>query len=112
MGAWESNDIPGLKFKDLRRTTEEVKYHSVLVIQEDVLNSALAAQLQSEDKIGQIYHLDLMFSGLISAWAVLALLEGYTYHVNKIRDSRIFKTGVSQDTVRILNEWDAIFPQR
>ena len=104
LAAWESNDIPGLRFHTLRPSDDDFRYHSGFAVKEDALVSALAKDIPSEDELYQNYHLNLMFSGQISIWAIQALLEGYTYHINKIRDSDIFKTGVRKNTVKVLKE--------
>ena len=102
--AWQSTKIPGLKFQPPTHSESKLRYHSVLAIREDDLDSAMTDAPQGKDRTYQIFHLDLMFSGLISVWAILPLLEGYTYRINKVRDSSIFRTGIRQNPVKVLEE--------
>ena len=91
--AWRSVDIPYLKFSEVQTRNRAPRYHSILAVRESDLDSDRSARIHSIDE--QIPH-------LLSRWAILPLIEGYSQHLNAIRDSALFRSKSRQNSVKIL----------
>ena len=90
---WRSVDIPCLKFSEGRTGNSTPRYHSILAVRESDLDS---------DRSARIHSIDREMQHLISRWAILPLLVGYSQHLNAIRDSALFRSNSRQNSTKIL----------
>ena len=47
-------------------------------------------------------YIDITLPALLSVWAILPLLEGYTQHIRKVRDSAMLKPTAQQNSIDVL----------
>lgn len=100
---WQSKDIPGLKLGMLGRTEHNLQYHSILAAKESNFNKErMGTSGYQTGRESQISYIDRRIKGLLSRWAILPLLEGYSRHLSTIRDSATFRSRSRQDPVGIL----------
>ena len=85
--AWESSRVPGLKFRMPERGNNNPPYHSLLAINEDQHMTAIPEYYNHPDREARILHVDSCMPGLLMLWSILPMLEGYTQHLNDVRDS-------------------------
>ena len=97
---WLCEDIPGLKFADSRDL--DPRYHSIFAIRESDLKKQKTDVQSNSDRFAQILYIDDLIKNLLSRWAVLPLLEGYSQHLNAVRDSALFRSKSRQNSIRIL----------
>ncbi len=95
--AWQSEKTPGLKFTDSHWRDRAPQYHSILASRGSDFNEEKFNMLHGE---GVLF--DMAMSELLSRWAMLSLLEGYSQRLNALRDSSLFRPGSRQSSVKIL----------
>ena len=78
---------PGLKFRMPNQMERIPRYHSILAIKEDRLISGMPEYYGTTNRATRIAHIDRMLPKLLSLWSLLPMLEGYTQHLNMVRDS-------------------------
>ena len=101
--AWESTQTGGLKFKPFHRRAREGQYHSILSIKESAIPDSLVKPYGGEKKPSMFSSLNMSFPGILSLWACISLLEGYTRHLGKIRDSASFRLATDRNTIEKLH---------
>ena len=89
---WKSSAVPGLKLKMPSGIERHLQYHSILAVNEMRHKSALPDYFHSSSKETRIAHVGQLMSRLLTLWAVLPMLEGYTRHLNEVRDSKALET--------------------
>ena len=97
---WQSVDIPCLKFSEGRTRNRAPRYHTILAIRESDLPKDNIQS--SSDRLARIHSIDRGIQHLLSRWAILPLIEGYSQHLNAIRDSALFRSKSRQNSVKIL----------
>ena len=102
--AWRSTSIPGLKFGTSQETEHNPRYHSICAMKENECIEAITSLQGSSDRSSRIDYVGEMMPTLISLWAILPLLEGYTQYLNKVRDPDIFKPKTRLTPVNILEK--------
>ena len=96
MGLWSAFDVweyasnPGLKFRMPDRTERHGPYHSLLAVNEDRLIGTIPEYYGGTDREARIAYMDTVMSRLLTLWSILPMLEGYTQHLNNVRDSGTF----------------------
>ena len=94
---WRCAKNPGLKFRDFSRSPghEDIDRHAVLVARESDLDGSWLrtrkgngpGMWSTQNRQAQGLHIDETINGLLSRRALLQLLEGYSQHLNAVRDS-------------------------
>ena len=95
--AWQSEKTPRLKFTDSFWRDHDPQYHSILAIRGSNFDEEKFNMLHGE---GVLF--GIAMSELLSRWAILSLLEGYSQRLNALRDSSLFRPGSRQSSVKIL----------
>ena len=94
--AWESSRIPGLKFRMPDSGDNSPPYHSLLTINEGRHIDTIPDYYGGSGKEARILHVDSFMPSMLRLWSILPMLEGYTQHLNDVRDSAtIRRTGRS-----------------
>ena len=83
---WESSGTPGLKFRMPNYVERNPRYHSILAIKEDRHIDGMPDFYGGTDRYARIVHVDQVMPKLLSLWSILPMLEGYTQHLNMVRD--------------------------
>ena len=99
---WKSSRMTGLKFRITDPVGRQPAYHSVLAIKENRHIDTIPERFGSTDRASRIVHIDDLMPNLLCLWSILPMLEGYTQHLSKIRDSAIFKPRARRDPVGTL----------
>jgi len=94
--AWQSADMPGLKFSVLRRNERDPRYHSILATKESDFDDEKITSWGGSGRTGQISYIDEIFTSLLSRRAILTLLEGYSWHLDAMRDAATSRPGARQ----------------
>ena len=101
--AWESTQTSGLKFKPFHRRVREGQYHSILSIKESAILDSHVKLYGGEKKLSMFNSLNMSFPDILSLWACISLLEGYTRHLGEIRDSASFRLATDRNTIAKLH---------
>ncbi len=101
--AWESTRTSGLKFKPFHRGARDGQHHSILSIKESAIPDSLVKLYGGERKPSMFSSLNMNFPDILSLWACISLLEGYTRHLGKIRDSASFRLATDRNTIAKLH---------
>ena len=96
-GVWQSEKTPDLKFTDLHWGDRAPQYHAILASRDSDSNKEKFEMSVDE---GVIF--SRAIEALLSRWAILSLLEGYSQRLNALRDSSLFRPRLRQRSVRIL----------
>ena len=88
---WKSSRTPGLKFRMPNYVERDPRYHSILAIKESRHIDGMPDFYGSTDRYARIAHIDQVMPNLLSLWSMLPMLEGYTQHLNMVRDSATFR---------------------
>jgi len=102
LDSWFWSEMPGLKFSWPPKRTKRNHYHSILAICETEFDDKILKTWGGNNRFTQISYVDQMIKGLLSRWAILPMLAGYTKHVNAIRDSAIIRNNAGSDPLKIL----------
>lgn len=100
--AWYSVNTPGLKFAQLQRIARDSLYHSILAIREDRIDEKIQKKWGNQNRSNRIHYINDKATHLLSRWAVLALIDGYSQRLNAIRDSSLLRPKSSRSAVKIL----------
>ena len=101
--AWESTQTTGLKFKPFYIRSQEGQHHSILSVKESAIPDSLVERYGGEKKRSMFNTLDMNFSEILNLWACISLLEGYTRHLGRIRDSASFRFATDRHTIEKLH---------
>lgn len=99
---WESSETPGLKFRMPNYVTRNPRYHSILAANEDRLIEGMPNSYGSTDRYARVAHVDLVMPNLLSLWSIVPMLEGYTQHLNMVRDSATLSPRGRLDPAKVL----------
>ena len=100
---WKSTGVPGLKLKMPRSIERHLQYHSILAVNEARHKSALPDYYHSSSKETRITHVGQRISSLLTLWAVLPVLEGYTRHLNEVRESKVLEAQTHHAPANVLD---------
>ena len=89
--AWKNSGAPALKFRIPDYVERNPRYHSILATKEDLHVDGMPDLYGSSDRSARIAHVDQLMPNLLSLWSILPMLEGYTQHLNMVRDSVTFR---------------------
>ena len=96
-GVWQSVKTPSLKFTNWNGRDHNFQYHAILASKDSD---------SDKEKFEMLHGEGVFFSrgveALLSRWAILSLIEGYSQHLNALRDSSLFRPRLRQRSVRIL----------
>ena len=98
--AWQHTTIPELKFSIDPFPRDRFRYHSTLSA-EDCLDR-VGNYLGHEGRGAMVLFADGFMPRLVTMWAVLALLDGYSERLNKLRNSIDFRLGNQENSVEVL----------
>ena len=94
---WQSEEESGLKFTDSHWRDRTSQYHAILASRGTDSNKE-----KFEMSINEGAFFGRAIEALLSRWAIVSLLEGYSQHLNALRDSSLFRPGARQSSVKIL----------
>ena len=100
--AWRHSQVPGLRFSIQQPPRTTPQNYSTLSICEEDCPQAMFNYGGHQGKTALITYMDRFMPSLVSMWAALPLLEGYTEQVGKILNSTEFRIGTREDSVSIL----------
>lgn len=89
--AWPCRDTPGLKFAWPVLRDEENRFHAIVAAREDDFAEENLRMYGGPGRSSYTAYVDRHLKGLLSRWALLAVLSGFERHLNAIRDSAIFR---------------------
>ena len=85
--AWKNSRTPGLKFTMEDRRGRNPRYHSILATKENRHIDGMPDFWPNTDRNARIMHVGELMPNLLSLCSILPMLEGYTQHLNTVRDS-------------------------
>lgn len=101
---WESASINGLKFKPSDRRNRYTPHHSILAICEGSISNAQLNHYEPDEKHKVFNSLNMSFPNILNLWAINSMLEGYTRHLGRIRDSASFRHRNTIETLDTLSD--------
>lgn len=84
---WKCNRIPCLTLGITRDWESRPQHHTILATNESQFVHAIPDGYGREHRSSRIRYADLIMPKLISIWATLPMLEGYTQHISQVRSS-------------------------
>ena len=102
-GVWQSKSIEGLKFTMSSWRARSLRYHAILAINEFRHISAMDDFHGSSHRASRLAHVDRVMTSLLCLWSILPMLEGYTEHLSKVRDSAIHASTARPAPANVLN---------
>lgn len=84
---WRSSGVPGLKLRLPNGLENGLPYHAILAVNEARHKSALPDGFHDASMESRVSHIDRCMQKLLALWSILPMLEGYTKHLNVVRDS-------------------------
>ena len=72
-------------------------------MREGGISDSLSEQHSGDKKHSLFYSLNMSFPDILNLWAILSLLEGYTRHLGRIRDSASFRLGSNRNPIKTLD---------
>lgn len=100
--AWDAVEIPGLKFSWPSMRDQRNRFHAILAAAETDLQGEKLQPYGDHDRSSKVFFVNEHVQGLLSRWALLALLAGYERHLNAIRDSATFRPAGREKPLRQL----------
>ncbi len=88
---WHCEEIPGLKFAWPLMRDDKNRFHAVLAANENAFDPEKLRSYGGGGRLGCVLYVNNRIQGLISRWALLAVLAGFERHLNIVRDSPTFK---------------------
>lgn len=101
-GVWSYGDTPDLKLRLPTSRERDPEYHSILAMREPPSPEGSSDRPSDNDRSAKLDRLNLAIPNWLSVWAILPLLEEYTQHIRKIRDSTTLRPRKRQNSLRIL----------
>ena len=99
---WRYGSTPDLKLRLPTSRERDPEYHSILAMREPPSPGGSSDQPSDKDRSEKLHRLNLLIPNWLSVWAILPLLEEYTRHIRKIRDSTTLRPRKRQNSLRIL----------
>lgn len=99
---WCNADNLGLKLTTSKLTGNAHRYHAMLAVRESNLDEDKLELWGGRGREPQFFYIDETINGLLSRWAMLQLLEGYSQHLSAIRDSTTFRSNWRLRTTKVL----------
>ena len=99
---WRYESIPNLKLRLPTGRERGPKYHSILAMREPMPLENPSDRPSNRERLKILHELNLVIPNWLSVWATLPLLEGYTRHIRKIRDSTSLRPTNRQNSLRVL----------
>lgn len=99
---WRYEGIPDLKLSLPTGIARGPKLHSILAMREPTPCEDSPDKSGNTTRLNRLQELNMIIPNWLSAWATLPLLEGYTRHIRKIRDSTTFRPRNRQNLLKVL----------
>ena len=96
---WQYENGMKLSFPSSRE--RDPRYHAILVTRESAPHWQ-ANEPSNRGMRDSLHKLDLVIPGVLSGWAIVPMLEGYTRHIREIRDSTKLRPKGRPSSLRIL----------
>jgi hypothetical protein len=108
---WKSDDITGLRVSLSSLRDREDKFHAVAVIAESDINEAKLRIYGGLSRSTVAYYFNEQMQGLLSRWALVAMLSGHERHLNAVRDSATLHSGRRQKPLELLKKLGTLVSQ-
>lgn len=102
--AWRSKDYPGVTFAWPIFREEGERFHAAIAANEKEINNERLKSFGGENRRGYANYLSEGMGGLMSHWALFAVLSAFERHLNIIRDSATLRPRHEAKPLAVLQE--------
>ena len=107
IGVWNSDDLPGLRFAQ-PAFDEEERFHAILAIRKEQLEAKDLKMWGGLNRGAYVGYLEEHLRGLLSRWALLAVIAGFEKTLNVVRDSALFSVRRNRNALKAMSKMSGL----
>ncbi|MFA6902884.1 MAG: hypothetical protein WC236_07375 [Gallionellaceae bacterium] len=107
IGAWNSDELPGLRFAQ-PASREDEGFHAILAIRKEQLEAQDLRSWGGSNRGAYVGYLEEHLHGLLSRWALLAVIAGFERTLNVVRDSALLSVRRNRNARKAMSKMSGL----